>query len=95
MAQYEEMIRRSIKKDFAGANFKRLTRKKGNERRVLEIYDGCYYAKYRKFFIGKLVRVLSGNWVEFVYDSDRRKMNEAAGWSDVKNKYLLDGVKFE
>ena len=37
-----------------------------------------------------------GGWiVGFVYDDDRKAINHAAGWSDMKKEYLLDGVKFK
>lgn len=32
---------------------------------------------------------------EFVHDDDRKALNMAAGWSDNKKVYLLDGVKFK
>lgn len=30
-----------------------------------------------------------------VHDDDRKALNMAAGWSDNKKLYLLDGVKFK
>lgn len=92
---YEALIRRSVKRDFVGATFKKLAKDKSNVKRVAEINEGCYYFRYRKYFVGKLVHILPGNWVRFIHDSDRRRINEAAGWSDAKCEYLLDGVKFE
>lgn len=104
MRNYEDIVRRSVKRDFEGASFKRFPRERKearpkNVRRVLEVSDNCYYAKFRKYFIGKLVRIISGGmatyWVEFMFDADREKLNAAAGWSNAKNRYYLDGVKFD
>lgn len=37
-----------------------------------------------------------GYWYcEFIFDEDRRALNEAAGWSNNKNVYLLDNVQFK
>lgn len=106
---YAEISRRSIRKDFQNASF----RKQGYEqqtqvaepiqanniKRVLSISDKSNYAKYKRFFIGKLVRVLrpassGGYYVEFVRDDDRMYLNANAEWHD-KREYLLDGVKFD
>ena len=103
MKDYSELVRRSIKKDFAKANFKRNARnpkpKKPKTKRVLELFETGEYYKFRKLIIGRLVRVIEqgtigGYWVEFVNDSDRDALNEAAGWKD-KKRFLLDGVKFD
>ena len=70
------------------------------ERRVLFVCENSAYYRYRSFFVGKLVRLIKqsnvGGWiVEFVHDDDRKAINHAAGWSDMKKEYLLDGVKFK
>ena len=70
------------------------------ERRVLFVSENSSYYRYRSFFVGKLVRLIKqsnvGGWiVEFVHDDDRKAINHAAGWSDMKKEYLLDGVKFK
>lgn len=70
------------------------------ERRVLLVSENSGYYKLRSFIVGKLVRLVQkssvGGWiVEFVYDDDRKAINHAAGWSDMKKEYLLDGVKFK
>lgn len=98
-------MRRSIKRDFANANFKRLGHapkepRPLNQKRVKSINEKCEYYKYRKYFIGKLIRIVdgggqNGTWVEFVRDFDRQKLNKAAGWSDTKKWYLLHGARFE
>lgn len=70
------------------------------ERRVLFVGENSSYYKLRSFIVGKLVRLVQkssvGGWVcEFVYDDDRKAINHAAGWSDMKKEYLLDVVKFK
>lgn len=70
------------------------------ERRVLFVSENSAYYRYRSFLVGKLVRLIKqsnvGGWiVGFVYDDDRKAINHAAGWSDMKKEYLLDGVKFK
>jgi hypothetical protein len=70
------------------------------ERRVLFVSENSAYYRYRSFFVGKLVRLIKqsnvGGWiVGFVYDDDRKAINHAAGWSDMKKEYLLDSVKFK
>lgn len=101
---YNELVRRSIRRDFAKANFKRngrapKTPHPQNTKRVLALNERCSYYRFRKYFIGKLVRVvdegISGVWVEFVRDCDRENLNKAAGWSDCKRQYLLEGAKFD
>ena len=100
MKDFSEIVRRSIRKDFENANYKRRPQKRDDKaRRVKSIEANCSYYNARRFFIGKLVRIvepgLTGVWVEFVYDSDRDALNNFAGWTD-KRRYLLDGsIKFE
>ena len=104
MKDYNELVRRSIRKDFAKANFKRNARvpktpHPKNTKRVLSVNEQCEYYGFRKYFVGRLVRIvddaISGVWVEFVRDADRENLNTAAGWSDNKRKYLLQGAKFD
>ena len=101
---YLEISRRSIRKDFAKANFKRngrapKTPHPKNTKRVIAIHEQCEYYRLRKYFVGKLIRIIeagiSGVWVEFVRDDDRKNLNNAAGWSDNKRRYLLQGAKFD
>lgn len=104
MKDYNELVRRSIRKDFARANFKRngrapKTPHPKNTKRVLAINEQCDYYRFRKYFVGRLVRIvesaaISGVWVEFVRDADRECLNAAAGWSGNKRMYLLYGAKF-
>lgn len=103
MKDYSEIVRRSIKRDFFKANFKRNARnpktRKPKIKRVIELFEGSEYYRYRKLIVGRLVRVIEqgiigGYWVEFVNDSERDALNNAAGWKD-KKRFLLDGVKFD
>ena len=105
MGNFEDMVRRSMRKDFANANFKRLGHEVKpphpiNTRRIEKVLERSDYFKYRRFLTGKLIRVISetatgGRWVEFVNDSDRQALNTAAGWSDNKKQYLLYAVTFK
>lgn len=71
--------------------------------RISSINPNCQYAKYAKFFVGKLVKLVNKTgvgdsttgWYEFLFDEDRKALNEAAGWSDRKNRYLLERPKFK
>lgn len=106
---YGAISRRSIQNDFKRVQSTRKGRnackskirpKINAERRVLFISENSAYYRYRSFFVGKLVRLIKqsnvGGWiVGFVYDDDRKAINHAAGWSDMKKEYLLDGVKFK
>ena len=101
---YNELVRRSIRKDFAKANFKRNGRAPRiphpkNTKRVLAINAQCEYYRFRKYFVGRLVRIIdnavSGVWVEFVRENDRQNLNNVAGWTNGKRRYLLQGAKFD
>lgn len=102
MKDFNEIVRRSIQKDFANAHFKHGREpkdKKPKVRRVVDLNESSTYAKYRRFIVGRLVRICNqvfgyGVWVQFVYDDDRVALNRVAGWSDNKREYLLDGAKF-
>lgn len=75
----------------------------GQTKRVSTINPACMYAKYARFFVGKLVRLVerkgildsTTGWYEFVHDEDRKALNEAAGWSENKKMYLLERPKFK
>lgn len=102
---YEDISRRSIRKDFANANFKKLTEAPkpahaANVKRIVSVTENSEYYKFKRYLIGKLVRIVQqatcgGNWVSFVADEDRKSLNAAAGWSDQKDQYLLYGVKYD
>ena len=104
MKDYAELVRRSIRKDFAKANFKRngrapKTPHPKNTKRVVALNEQSEYFRFKRYFVGKLIRVVEGAnaggvWVEFVRDADREALNAAAGWSS-KRKYLLYGAKFD
>lgn len=104
MKSYNELVRWSIKRDFEGATFKRLRESKKPEtekpKRIAEVNQTSTYAKFRRLLMGRLVRIIKsgyggGYWVEFVNDADRQRLNAAAGWSNNKREFLLDGVKFK
>lgn len=105
MKDYNELVRRSIRKDFAKANFKRngrapKTPHPKHTRRVVELNETSGYARFRSYIVGRLVRIVEsgyngGYWVEFVRDADRYALNAAAGWSNDKRRFLLDGVRFD
>lgn len=112
---YEAISRRSIAKDFyperihirqdkSPENEKKpkITPRQDGER-ITSINPICEYAKYARFFVGKLVKLVSdpkpgGNttgWYEFIFDEDRKALNAAAGWSDLKKRYYLEKPKFK
>lgn len=103
---FGEVSRNSIRKDFQNASFKiqkqqpqPTQQQETNIKRVLALSDTSGYARYKRFFIGKLVRILrpaisGGYYVEFLEDKDRVLLNANAGWTD-KHEYLLDGAKFD
>ena len=102
---YAELSRRSIRKDFAKANFVRNGRAPKvphtrNTRRVVELATWCEYYRFRRFFENKLVRILrpasaGGYWVSFINDRDRDALNKAGQWNEKKCEYLLYGVRFD
>lgn len=102
MPDYSDIIRRSIRKEFARTGRQReiKTPHPKNTRRVVSLNERSEYARFKRYIVGKLVRILeSGNnggyWVQFVRDDDRLALNAAAGWSARKDRYLLDGAKFD
>lgn len=102
---FREVSKASMRRDF-NRNMKEFRKppepkKDEDVRRVSEINPGSYYAKYARFIVGKKVKILYvdpesvGKYmVSFIFDDDRHALNKAAGWSDGKTEYLLDGVKF-
>lgn len=107
-SRFAEASKTSIKKDFQGTQKRPEERKPevkqeiapGAERRVIQISEKGDYAKYHRCIVGKLVRLIRksihGGWYcEFVFDDDRKALNQAAGWSDRKKEYLFDGLKFK
>lgn len=116
---YEAISRRSIKKDFYPERIYLTQKKTPETRkkpeinfpketpddvhRIIAISPACPYAKWARYFVGKLVRLVQARgmgdsttgWYEFVHDDDRVALNAAAGWSDSKKQYLLERPKFK
>lgn len=106
---YGAVSRNSIQRDFTRNRRVSTPPKKveqppqeNSERRVLSVSQTSSYYKLRRFIVNKRIRILrksdiggSSFYVEFVYDDDRKALNNEAGWSDGKTEYLLDGVKFK
>jgi hypothetical protein len=105
---YAAISRRSIKKDFYSEQI-HMEKKTGpekrnsNEIRISKINPACQYAKFSRFFVGKLVRLAekagtgdsTTGWYEFIRDEDRKAINDAAGWSDNKRQYFLENPKLK
>lgn len=99
---YKAIIDRSIKRDFKSdemyngikkvpeiENIDKLTG------RIQRINPSCCYSLYARYFVGKIVKCvkrISGEtgYYEFIHDEDRKALNNAAGWSDLKTRYLLE-----
>lgn len=74
----------------------------GSVVRIKSINTNCQYIKFARYIVGRLMRLrqktsgIQGSmtgWYEFVHDDDRKALNQAAGWSDAKNLYLLENPK--
>lgn len=94
MKHFEESIRQSIKKDFDNAFFKQRAGRKQSGYKIIDyILINSEYYKFKKFLVGKTIRIIrnaeSGQWIEFVNDSDRIALNKYAGWSE-KKQYLIN-----
>lgn len=109
---FAEVSRRSIRKDFQNASIRiqgreprpnpeeQRPKRESNVKRIISMDGVCDYKQYRRFFIGKLVRIIAsaqsgGKWVSFVHEQDKNALNSAAGWSENKCQYLLYGVKYD
>lgn len=108
---YGAISRRSVRKDFHSEEIHVPNEKASETRnspkitgqRIQSINPACQYAKYSRFFVGKLVRMVeqtgvmesTTGWYEFVFDEDRKALNESAGWSDMKKRYLLERPKLK
>lgn len=107
---YAAISRRSMQRDFNRVQVHTQTAKRPqienlpeikSEKRILFVGEQSTYYKYRSYLIGRLVRLvdksnLVNGWIcEFVHDDDSIALNKAAGWSNAKKRYLLDGVKFK
>lgn len=114
---FGEISRRSVARDFyperiyirekkiaQNENSHKITCNKPetDAKRILSINPICEYARYARYFVGKLVRLVNHSgvgdsttgWYEFVHDEDRLALNAAAGWSENKKMYLLERPKF-
>lgn len=106
---YSERIYIKGKKVHQNENIEKINVRKevnveeGASMRVSNINPICEYAKYARYFVGKLIRLVNKKgtgdsttgWYEFVHDEDRVALNQAAGWSDNKKMYLLERPKFK
>lgn len=102
---YPEKIYIRQKKVQQNENSAKITTFTGGEQgevyRVISINPACEYAKFARYIVGKLVRLINktgmGNsttgWYEFVADDDRVCLNDAAGWSNNKRMYLFERPK--
>ena len=102
MSRFEDVVRKSMKKDFESAKFEKPKRPHPkNVKRIVSVDDASDYARFRGLLLGRLVRLEyvaatgTGIYVTFVNESDRKALNDAGGWSDNKHFYLLDKVKFD
>lgn len=95
MKHYEEQIRQSIRKDFDNAFYKRRTRKENPYKIIKYIFSQSEYFKFKKFLLGKKVKIIAqaqtGQWIEFINESDRITLNKIAGWSE-KRQYLINAL---
>ena len=104
---YSERIHIQGKKMSQNGNINKITVEnaieEGAAMRVATISPICEYARFARYFVGKLVRLINKKgtgdsttgWYEFVHDEDRIALNQAAGWSDNKKMYLLERPKFK
>lgn len=115
---YEAISRRSIAKDFypdrlylgqkkvpEKRNLPEITLPKeaGRVYRVININPACEYARYARFIVGKLFRLVetkgvgdsTTGWYEFVNDEERAALNKAAGWSNNKDRYFFERPKLK
>lgn len=108
-SDFSAVSRRSIQKDFQRVqSYAREVKRReiedlpeiNSERRAVFVGKNSEYYQHRACILGKLFRLVEragvGGWIcEFVHDEDRQVLNAAAGWTDNKTRYLLDGVKFK
>ena len=71
----------------------------GKNVRIISLPITSSYKGMSRYIENKLMRLKertglgTTGWYEFVYDDDRIRLNEAAGWSDNKKRYLLENPK--
>lgn len=67
--------------------------------RIISLPQTSSYKHLSIYIENKLMRLQertgigTTGWYCFVYDDDRIRLNDAAGWSDNKNRYLLENPK--
>lgn len=68
-------------------------------KRLVGLNETSCYWTHRRYVFRKSFRVVErtqfGVEVEFVNEEDRKALNNAAGWSDNKRTYIIDGAKYE
>lgn len=108
---YGDIARNSVKKDFSknksfpeknAPDKKQMIIPPMDGARIAELSENCEYAKFAKLIVNRKVKLISREseksstgYYEFCYDSDRKALNSAAGWSDKKTKYLFTRPKFK
>lgn len=96
---YREIAMRAMRKDLARNGMQSVRQPPQNGyKRIREVSPQSSYYPYRRLLLGKLVKpaanTMLGNWFTFVYDNDRKALNKAAGWSDMKEQYMFDNTTF-
>lgn len=99
---YKEEIYLPRKKVANTGNSEKITPEAGTVKRIALLSQSSEYAKFSKYFIGKLMRLeertgtgdSTTGWYSFVHDEDSQAMNQAAGWTS-KKRYLLERPKFK
>ncbi len=100
---YGSISRRSIEEEFNSVEIygkRKIIPEKRNsdEIRIIKINPICQYAKFSRYLVGKLMRLVKKDgiwdsttgWYEFIREEDRKALNDAAGWSDKKREYYLE-----
>lgn len=69
--------------------------------RINRINEICLYFSYARYIKGRQMIRISGDkrktsgWYKFKFDSDRKAINRAAGWSDKKDVYYLENPQIK
>lgn len=67
--------------------------------RIISLPQSSSYKYLSRYIENRLMRLSertgigTTGWYEFVYEDDRIRLNDAAGWSDAKRRYLLENPK--
>ena len=96
---YGEISRRSIRQEMQHQRHTYHPRRNGNIVRIVALNETSWYWKYRYCIVNRLFRIVDesvcGKEVEFINEDDRKNLNRAAGWSDNKKTYIIDGAKYD